>query len=126
MFMPLVASTDSGATHSAAMGVSLKKRMSACMVGLLLGVVWMREGTRCVGSPAGQQPALDHLAGPLLEGAVALGDAIAAADVELPLVLGAGQRAAFERQVGDVGGLVRAAAVVDPPFDLGAVHEPAG
>ena len=49
--------------------------------------------------PVRQQAALDDLAGPTLERARALLDAVAAAHVELPLVLGAGERAAFEREV---------------------------
>ena len=75
--------------------------------------------------PVRQQAALDDLAGPTLERARALGDAVARAHVELPLVLGAGERAALQGEVGDVRGLVRAAAVVDAPFLFGAVHEEA-
>ena len=48
-----------------------------------------------------------------LQRAIALGDALSAADVELPAMLGTGQAKTLQCKMRDVGDLVRAAAVVD-------------
>ena len=75
--------------------------------------------------PAHHQTTFDELAFPLRERLVAAADAFAGADVERPAVLGAGQRLALEREVRDVGRLVRAATVEDTPAIRVAVDEQA-
>ena len=59
----------------------------------------------------------------MFERAVALFHALSGLDVECPLVLGAGEAGAFEREVRDVGHLVRATGVVHARFAVGAVDE---
>jgi hypothetical protein len=67
MFMPLVASAGSATAHKAARGVKRQivrvRSMSVSLCG------WGHAGS---GSPMGQQPALDDLAGPRLSGLLPL------------------------------------------------------
>src|SRR5512139_2913161 len=108
MFMPLVALAGAPArdrgTH-AAIRVVVFIALSPVVV-----VVRPLVAGRRWGSPVRLQPPFDDAALEAAQRAVAVPDAGAVRDVELPAVFRAGQRRAVERELRDVGRLVRTAA----------------
>ena len=90
-----------------------------------VSVEWMSTGDTGSGHQSASRRPLTTLLGHCFSGLSPFSMQSPVRDVERPLVLRAGERAAVEREVRDVGGLVRAAAVVDAPGLVGAVHEEA-
>src|SRR3989339_2054569 len=131
--MPLVACADPAAS-SAHRGVSKNNLRDAFMEisgcgckkysRFTLGV--RGDGTnRLPGLPKSQQASFDHFGFDTTQRGVAFFDAVAAFGIKLPLVFGAGQGGAFDRQLGDVGVLVRAVAVINLVTFLVTVNEQA-